>query len=1352
MIIILTAGFLLLRSYGSEIAGGILKDLVAKQTLNRYNLDFSTIEILAIKNEILIENLLLTKKINLETDTARQVYKIFVPKLELGLESLVSIYFGRELIFKSIKIHDPEISITKGNNQGSKTTFSLETGTLYNSISDYLSLFKITNFDIQNGMVNYSRDNRDNPLDIFVNQIDFSIANFQLDSAASDTTKFFYTDKIELIISNQNFDLADSIHQVSFDEFHISTSTEDILFKNLNLTPRKEIDIQTLESYFIIQIPELNFRGLDFQNAYSENHLLLDSVRILNPNIEIRSDKTGKKMKNLNLLELSTKLFEAVDVGKLFLDNADVSIHMINDQMNERYQARALSLQVNDLYIDSTRTNPAEWMHIFKEIALEASDFQTHIMDSTHFLQVNQLAYSSIKAKLTLDGIYINPVSGSRAENNKFSIRIRGIESTGLTTLNELVTGHLMMDKLEIKNPDIELQLVEQKTDDPKSLLFLKSLKLGQFSLVDANLILKQSDTDVAIENLDIYMGKVNFKPSDLEYFVFNNFTPDSHIKLESLNLNSKEIQLKLNHLGLNNWKDLSANDLFIKPNTTPEPFTFSEVRVTAFDLDHFLHNQLLSFDSLILDEPIINLHPGKHNENNSIKLRTWAHHTTFKEVKLTNGKLTKFGDSTIQVHMENFDMELSKFHYDSLRDEYYTLVGYRADSLYLHLEKMNHQITGTDFSISIKDSTFHAKQLHIQPRSHKSPNQINVSTRELRLHQIDFHRLINQQQIHFYDGYLLSPKVNVVIEKENNTQNDLEKDLLKFTSLNISNGLIHLENHISDSSMIVDANRINVLINHFDLGKDSSIFSAQNYLADFQHLSLKRYSDDDPVTIKRAFINTKKGNIQIAGLEIKASDQLNLNFPKIEIVGLDPEKLAHTKSYIFDSLIIDQPEITLDLNMPAALKKNNRQVIIPTVAINNISLNNGRSSFRTKEFNFDQPVSFSEINCNIDSFKIDSTTTLLTLSETLKKTNFSLADFSFLTADSLYQIQLNSLQYDGEHNRVIARNIDLNPLFSRNEFQDQIAYQKDWFDLRISNVILDDPDYKKYITENLLELKEITVNNFSLDTHRDKRLPVPPDLVKPLPQQLISEIPLPFYVDKISVKSSFISHSEFSPTGTLPGSIFFNNLNAEITNITNDAKMLELDSIMVFHAKGNMMTTGLFDVNVKFNLKDTGQYFLFDGTLKNMNLTELNRLLEHTAFVHIKDGFNKYVEFNFEANNKYALGTMKFYYNDLKITVLNPEDATNKGHGASIKSFFANTFVVNKKNPHFLFVREGDIFYYRDTNKAIFNYWAKALLSGVVSSIGAKNNKKEIKKLNDQIKAEIDQKSGKSRKNNGSK
>ena len=68
---------------------------------------------------------------------------------------------------------------------------------------------------------------------------------------------------------------------------------------------------------------------------------------------------------------------------------------------------------------------------------------------------------------------------------------------------------------------------------------------------------------------------------------------------------------------------------------------------------------------------------------------------------------------------------------------------------------------------------------------------------------------------------------------------------------------------------------------------------------------------------------------------------------------------------------------------------------------------------------------------------------------------------------------------------------------------------------------------------------------------------------------------------------------------------------------------------------------------------------------------------------------------------------------------------------GVTLKSFFANTFVVKKNNSKYkLFGRRGSMYYERDPSRISLDYAAKTALSGVVSSIGARNNSKEIKRV----------------------
>ena len=99
----------------------------------------------------------------------------------------------------------------------------------------------------------------------------------------------------------------------------------------------------------------------------------------------------------------------------------------------------------------------------------------------------------------------------------------------------------------------------------------------------------------------------------------------------------------------------------------------------------------------------------------------------------------------------------------------------------------------------------------------------------------------------------------------------------------------------------------------------------------------------------------------------------------------------------------------------------------------------------------------------------------------------------------------------------------------------------------------------------------------------------------------------------------------------------------------------------------------------------------------------------------------------------------MEFRYNNLKIDILDRETYQSKGFGNNLKTIFANSFVVSSKNPRWFKLQEGNIFFERIKSRSIFNFWAKSLLSGAVSSIGIKRSKEEAKAYYKENKADME-------------
>ena len=126
------------------------------------------------------------------------------------------------------------------------------------------------------------------------------------------------------------------------------------------------------------------------------------------------------------------------------------------------------------------------------------------------------------------------------------------------------------------------------------------------------------------------------------------------------------------------------------------------------------------------------------------------------------------------------------------------------------------------------------------------------------------------------------------------------------------------------------------------------------------------------------------------------------------------------------------------------------------------------------------------------------------------------------------------------------------------------------------------------------------------------------------------------------------------------------------------------------------------------------------------MDLTAFSKISNPLAALDIKSGKADTL-YTRMAGNKYgSFGEIKFYYQKLKLRFLNPMDTTKKNFGLSFKNFVANEFVLKTNNK-----KQVQVFYIRDTERFIFNYWFRSIFSGVIASVGIRTDKNYVKHHN---------------------
>ena len=254
----------------------------------------------------------------------------------------------------------------------------------------------------------------------------------------------------------------------------------------------------------------------------------------------------------------------------------------------------------------------------------------------------------------------------------------------------------------------------------------------------------------------------------------------------------------------------------------------------------------------------------------------------------------------------------------------------------------------------------------------------------------------------------------------------------------------------------------------------------------------------------------------------------------------------------------------------------------------------------------------------------------------------------------------------------------------------------------------------------------------FYLKIFRDKRLRFVVTK-KLLPVSQLRDLPFTLVIDTLRVTKSYVQYEEIAEGTDEPGRVFFDNLYAQFANVNNTSAQGE----MKLTARSNLLGHGAVSLFATFPFGENKRSSLA-GALEDFNLPEINPMLTPTTRMMVESGKMKRLSFEFTFSAVRADGEIDMNYEDLKLVTFKDEEKT-KGEELekdNFKTFIMNTFVFRKNmdedDPEDK--RTGTIVYIRDDSRSIFNFWLKAVLSGIKSAynidkVEAKKSEREIRK-----------------------
>ncbi len=208
---------------------------------------------------------------------------------------------------------------------------------------------------------------------------------------------------------------------------------------------------------------------------------------------------------------------------------------------------------------------------------------------------------------------------------------------------------------------------------------------------------------------------------------------------------------------------------------------------------------------------------------------------------------------------------------------------------------------------------------------------------------------------------------------------------------------------------------------------------------------------------------------------------------------------------------------------------------------------------------------------------------------------------------------------------------------------------------------------------------RSIRCQDPQFDILLNKEKPFFKDSVGPrMPSQLLSSIGNDVRIDSLGMTNGQLRYGERSGVREQPGVISFDSVQIGVERVVTTAD--PADTVFV-RASGRFMNAGEMTAAMVIPIGSPGLSYRFSGSLRRMGLLSLNAFLERAEHVRITGGVLHDATFAITVNGGRARGSVRAYYQDLTIAMIDERTGSAEGIMHRIASFIGNTITMRGSN-----------------------------------------------------------------------
>jgi hypothetical protein len=1221
--------------------------------------------------------------------------------------------------------------------------------------------------------------------------------------AYANKERLFFSDSISLRLEDGLFSYRTNLHQIEFRQLDISSVTDAVSIDDLHIKRDTTTVGADGQSWMDLNIPRVTLKGFNFNIVPGEalrlDEIIIQQPDIIFYPAPGQADKSiDRDTLAANLYQQITSYFKPLEVMRVHIENGRLRLPSHLAGSHKPILVPQFSLTLHHLLMDSASYAQRSRFFFIDDLELTTSNQSVTLAESNLKISYATLNFDTRTNRLTIDSLSASHPKEYGTGAFDLQLPHLAIESHDLKS--DFINRWLSLKEILLQQPNLQVVAGPAKTTATNiNIYHLFPVIKPYLNFVETD-VLKIADATIEYTDWDGRVEKISASPAQLTMTGFRLdekahrreqifYSESINLQLEQLlitlpgvnqRLRAQNVSLdtKINQAQLNGFVFDTLNKV---PPLSLSPLMIllsgDEIKLAGTDFLALYRGDGLFADSLIIQEPSLEILGKRLGTPNPDTTKKAYIDFLIHKIRINKGKF-QYKESTAsanRVSAKSFDLNIDDFRpgsSDTLQPFDASAITADVKNLTVVMPDSIHLFKLGALHLSSIDSLLITQNISLQPKTLmdiRYDNVFQIEVSDATIKGLELLKLYHLQQLIADSAVIGSPDIRVIsagTRQQAGNFKDFSPDIFKTQILSVFNSLKLKSLEILHADMVIfGGTRMNsrdinisdarVAIRDFiitpqtRLRPDNLFFAADVRLAvdgDF-----RIYTEKNKRLIgSKLLISTADQSLDIGSFIYSIYNDADLDFGSLKIAGINYYDLMTHKNFVAKTIRIENPDLYIDLPAPGdtsvKIHRDSLQLYpyfrdhLNSVIVGDININDARLRIRNQRREEGTAFVFKKINLDLTKLLIDSSVRAFD-NKFLYFDNMKLTlwDYQELSADSLYHYGAAVVSYSSRQQQLLVDSGYLQPTLPDTAFSARVGTQTDRMDVVFDKLELTHFDISKLIFDNTLHIGKAELTGLSGDDYRSKAYPLPENHFPNLPVTALHEMKIKLLVENFTAVNSSFTYREYVPPARQPGKIFLNDINVTAHNITNMPDVIVRDSLMRVFATTLLMNEGKIVLNLDFDLRSKNDLWSATGVINSFDLTKLNPLLEHIAFVKVRRGYNEMVSFHFAGNNELATGDMKFRYSKLQIRLINKETFTDDSFEESLISFIANTFVVRSSNPRKLFsFRNGEMYFRRDINRSFFNYLVKTTLSGVTNTIRGGSEERKEKKQKERLEKQL--------------